>query len=174
MDVAFDEQHLRLYVSIHQNFKLWVVPFYNAPVKLVTVLQLTTARSSIDIADRAASGPTLTAEIDTGKSAQGKKPDEAEDNKKTNGEKSSDGPGATRYWIQSQNDLYQTTEWIKFLIPWGVGVFLMILWQFYATLLCVAGAKIFEALVWIPKSVYRLHIELFDNDSKKHPHLGAD
>src|SRR6202000_889733 len=79
-----------------------------------------------------------------------------------------------RDWIQSQNDLYQTTEWIKFLVPWGVGVLLLVLWQFYCTLLCVAGTKIYDALVWIPKKLDRRHLEVFNNDNRKHPHLGAD
>ena len=79
-----------------------------------------------------------------------------------------------QYWIQSQNDLYQTTEWIKFLVPWGVGVFLLVLWQFFATLLCVAGTKVYDALNWAPKKLYRQHFEVFDNDNKEHPHLGAD
>ena len=39
--LAFDKEKLLLYVSIRQNFKPWAVPFYHAPVKLVTVLQLT-------------------------------------------------------------------------------------------------------------------------------------
>ncbi|KAF2807896.1 uncharacterized protein BDZ99DRAFT_68391 [Mytilinidion resinicola] len=38
--VAFDKQNLTLYVSISQVFKLFIIPFYKAPVSLVTLLQL--------------------------------------------------------------------------------------------------------------------------------------
>ncbi|KAF2477971.1 uncharacterized protein BDR25DRAFT_179543, partial [Lindgomyces ingoldianus] len=38
--VAFDEPNLLLYVNISQVFRIWFIPFYRAPVSLVTVLQL--------------------------------------------------------------------------------------------------------------------------------------
>ncbi|KAF2711782.1 hypothetical protein K504DRAFT_403144 [Pleomassaria siparia CBS 279.74] len=38
--VAFDEANLLLYVTLSQVFRIWIVPFYRAPVKLVTVLSL--------------------------------------------------------------------------------------------------------------------------------------
>ena len=43
-----------------------------------------------------------------------------------------------KYYIQSQNDLYQTDEFVKFLIPpsW----ILVWLWQFWATFFCALGA----------------------------------
>jgi hypothetical protein len=151
------------------------VPFYNAPVKLVTVLQLTTTPAPM-FTPREDSIQSSPSENDDSrkKRSMSEAPvlstDAAPDTKKN----SSDSSEPVRYWIQSQNDLYQNTEWIKFLVPWGLGVFLMILWQFYATLLCVAGVLAFDALVWVPKRLYRLHVEFFDNDNKKHPHLGAD
>ena len=37
---AYDPQNLLLYVSIHQIFRIWAIPFFSAPVSLVTVLQL--------------------------------------------------------------------------------------------------------------------------------------
>jgi len=37
---AYDAQNLILYVSIHQLFRLWAIPFFSANVSLVTVLQL--------------------------------------------------------------------------------------------------------------------------------------
>ncbi|KAF2495594.1 hypothetical protein BU16DRAFT_527387 [Lophium mytilinum] len=86
--VAFDKQNLTLYVSMSQVFKLFIVPFYKAPVSLVTVLQL-----------------------------------ERRDKK---------------YYIASQNDLYQTDEFVKFVAPWG-GASLVRLWQLVATPFCVLG-----------------------------------
>ncbi|KAF1809434.1 hypothetical protein P152DRAFT_476563 [Eremomyces bilateralis CBS 781.70] len=38
--VGYDAPNLRLYVTVHQIFRLWFVPFYKAPVTLVTVLDL--------------------------------------------------------------------------------------------------------------------------------------
>ena len=44
--VTYDPKNLILYVSIHQIFRIWVVPFYSAGVELVTVLHLERASSS--------------------------------------------------------------------------------------------------------------------------------
>lgn len=38
--VAYDPSNLLLYVSISQVFRIWVLPFYAAPVDLVTVIRL--------------------------------------------------------------------------------------------------------------------------------------
>jgi len=59
-----------------------------------------------------------------------------------------------QYYIQSQNDLYQTSEWIKFLIPWGIGALLMVIWQFLATLLCVFGTQCYSFLTDTPRKAY--------------------
>lgn len=37
---AFDESNLILYVSIFQVFRIWLIPFYYAPVFLTSVLKL--------------------------------------------------------------------------------------------------------------------------------------
>jgi len=43
-----------------------------------------------------------------------------------------------KYYIQSQNDLYQVNEFVKFFWPGG---FLFVwAWQLFATLFCVLGA----------------------------------
>ncbi|KAF2799443.1 hypothetical protein K505DRAFT_62869 [Melanomma pulvis-pyrius CBS 109.77] len=88
--VAFDEVNLLLYVSISQIFRIWVLPFYRAPVSLVTVLKL-------------------------------------QHNKNND-----------RYYIESQNDLYQVDQFVKFVAPGGW--VLVWLWQFWATIFCVLGA----------------------------------
>ncbi|KAJ4383258.1 hypothetical protein N0V86_001303 [Didymella sp. IMI 355093] len=38
--VAFDESNLILYVSIFQIFRIWLIPFYYAPVYLTSVIKL--------------------------------------------------------------------------------------------------------------------------------------
>lgn len=73
-----------------QVFRIWVVPFYRAPVKLVTVLQL-------------------------------------EYNKHND-----------RYYIASQNDLYQVDQFVRFFAPGGW--ILVQMWQFWATFFCLLGA----------------------------------
>ncbi|QIW94638.1 hypothetical protein AMS68_000156 [Peltaster fructicola] len=50
-----------------------------------------------------------------------------------------------KYYIQSQNDLYQTDQFMKFCtIPWGIGGLFVIIWQWFATLFCVVLARIFS------------------------------
>ncbi|KAI1610349.1 hypothetical protein EDD36DRAFT_467418 [Exophiala viscosa] len=182
--VAFDKEKMLLYVSIHQNFRLWIVPFYVAPVKFVTVLKLTTdpAPESQDLT-AAPSGPSqFTDSKEDGEQSNGKTRVRFEDTntrkrRKDDSSESTmaitDGAGGNvKYFIQSQDDLYQTSEWIKFLVPWGVGVFLMVFWQFWATFLCVVGTKIFDFLVWFPRKIYYTDFEVFDNNDK--PELGAD
>ncbi|KAI9706119.1 MAG: hypothetical protein M1836_005525 [Candelina mexicana] len=39
-EIAYDSKHLILYVSISQVFAIWFIPFFRAPVSLITVLQL--------------------------------------------------------------------------------------------------------------------------------------
>lgn len=45
-----------------------------------------------------------------------------------------------KYYIQSQNDLYQTDQFVRFVAPWGIGSTIVILWHFWATFFCVVGA----------------------------------
>ncbi|KAI9761830.1 MAG: hypothetical protein M4579_000770 [Chaenotheca gracillima] len=92
--VAFDAGKKRLYVSIHQSFGIWFVPFWgNARVKLVTVLDLLYNKER------------------------------------------------KVYLIDSQEDLYQTNECLRFLIPGGA--FIWSLFQILATYLCVLGTFVF-------------------------------
>ncbi|KAL4891135.1 hypothetical protein BDV59DRAFT_203853 [Aspergillus ambiguus] len=39
--IAFDKDHLKLYVNISQVFSIWAVPFHSSDVTLTTVLSLT-------------------------------------------------------------------------------------------------------------------------------------
>ncbi|KAK5042358.1 hypothetical protein LTR84_012815 [Exophiala bonariae] len=193
--VAFDEEKLLLYVSIHQNFKIWLVPFYNAPVNLVTVLQLVKGSTLLGSESSTVYDPdhlkgnnlddiantTILPEferVDTTPNKGRKKvviisplnakkkstaipthnkfsvlasPPSPSPNLATS---SSDGSiQHEQYYIQSQNDLYQTSEWIKFLLPWGLGDLLMVLWQFLATFMCVIGALAYD-LIGTPRRAY--------------------
>ncbi|KAF2161307.1 hypothetical protein M409DRAFT_28344 [Zasmidium cellare ATCC 36951] len=47
-----------------------------------------------------------------------------------------------RYYIQSQSDLYQTDQFVRFFAPWGIGATIVLLWHFWATFACVLGAYV--------------------------------
>ena len=63
------------------------------------------------------------------------------------------GEAGKKYYIQSQNDLYQTSEWIKFVVPFGIGVTFTMMWQFFATILCVIGVIAGWPLTWVEENV---------------------
>lgn len=88
--VAMDEQNLIVYINMSQVFRIWLLPFYAAPVNLTSVVRLTQHKPS------------------------------------------------KKYYIISQNDLYQVNEWIKFV--WFGGAPIAWLWQILATFLSLLGA----------------------------------
>ncbi|KAJ5379679.1 uncharacterized protein N7496_002107 [Penicillium cataractarum] len=115
--VAFDEDHLKLYVHMSQIFSIWLVPFHVAPVTLTTVLDLTT--------------------------------DAANSSAPTNGDH-------TRYYITKQEDLYQTSEFVKFLLP-HVGHWLVLLWHLIATFFCIVGVTFLWPMLWLEEKGYLPH-----------------
>lgn len=112
----FDQRAGILYVSIHQVFALWFIPFYKAPVKLISVLKLT-QQSSGDSTSARNDGPESTALAGPGKER-------------------------ARYKIASQEDHYQINDCLQFVLP-GLGPFVWFLWQLYSTGLCVIGSVVF-------------------------------
>ncbi|KAL6245519.1 hypothetical protein RBB50_007518 [Rhinocladiella similis] len=169
--VAFDKEKLLLYVSMHQDFRLWVVPFYIAPVKLVTVLQLTTDPTSQppdESAPQVERSRSPTKRAKKVRAGHGRRKSITFDDV-AGGDGNEDD---VKYYIQSQDDLYQTSEWIKFILPWGVGVLVMVLWQFWATFLCVVGTKAVDTIMWLPRKLYYSDFEIFENNDKKA--LGPD
>lgn len=78
---------------------MWFIPFYKAPVKLVTVLRLVQR-------------PT------------------PEDSAATNGDQY-----RTKYYITSQEDLYQVNDFVNFFLP-GLGPLLWSAWQLQSTVVC--------------------------------------
>ena len=104
---AYDSQKLILYVSIHQLFRIWLIPYFSAHVSLVTVLQL--------VAQKHAS--------------------------------------PTTYLIQSQNDLYQVNEFVKFASQFGILSVLVYAWQLLATLFCVIGAGLLWPVSWVEQNL---------------------
>jgi hypothetical protein len=58
----------------------------------------------------------------------------------------------SRYFIRGQEDLYQVGEFLKFVVPF-VGNGLWMLWQLFATGLCVAGVLVFWPVTWVREYV---------------------
>ena len=48
-----------------------------------------------------------------------------------------------KLYIQSQEDLYQVDQFVRFFAPWGVGDAVVYLWQFVATMGCVVLSVVF-------------------------------
>ncbi|KAL5691622.1 hypothetical protein EMGR_006778 [Emarellia grisea] len=107
---AYDESHLTLYITMSQIFSIWVVPFHVSPVRLTTVINLTT--------DSGVQKPSM-----------------------VNG-------NHTLYYITKQEDLYQVSEWIKFLVP-HVGHLFVLAFQSFATLFCLLGVVILYPIMWL-------------------------
>ncbi|KAK8178387.1 hypothetical protein BC567DRAFT_263064 [Phyllosticta citribraziliensis] len=132
--VAFDKQNLILYVHLSQIFRIWVIPFHYAPVSLVTVLQLE-RRSPHEGAAGDASSTRSTSSTNGG-SRQG-----------------SSAAGDGKYYIASQNDLYQTTEFPRFVFP---PAFLIVwFWQLFATVFCNVAALVLTPVTWAEERLWR-------------------
>lgn len=61
-------------------------------------------------------------------------------------------PNSKKYYISSQNDLYQTDQAIQFLLPWGVGTALVWMWHLWATFFCVLGAILLAPVTWLEQT----------------------
>jgi hypothetical protein len=60
-----------------------------------------------------------------------------------------------KYYIASQNDLYQVDQWVKF-IPFFVGShFLVLLWHFWTTGLCLLGTLVLWPVTVVEELVGR-------------------
>lgn len=59
----------------------------------------------------------------------------------------------TLYFITKQEDLYQTTEFIKFILP-HVGHWLLLAWHLIATIFCVVGVTFLWPMLWLEENGY--------------------
>lgn len=59
----------------------------------------------------------------------------------------SQDPKNGKFYIKSQEDLYQSNEVVKFFWPGGSTV--VWLWQLLATFMCILGALLFAPITWI-------------------------
>ncbi|KAH6606981.1 hypothetical protein Trco_006134 [Trichoderma cornu-damae] len=117
---VFDQRNRTLYVSIRQTFSIWFIPFHSSSVKLLSVLQLAQGSST--------------------------EPGQLAPKHPSDGRSSSAlaGPGQERlrYYISSQEDLYQTNDFVAFVVPY-LGPLLVFMWQLYSTCLSVALSLLF-------------------------------
>jgi len=58
-----------------------------------------------------------------------------------------------RYYIQSQNDLYQVNELIKLISLFGILNLVVLTWQLVATGFCVLGAVVMWPVSWVEQNV---------------------
>lgn len=165
---VLDEKTNQLYVQASQIFRIWFIPFYKADVKLVVVLSLaphtTGANGSLvpcTITDD--SSAVKNGEDDNSTSQAGEvsfadvvkynttDEDKIPNKGSTAPSESETGSGPVvqrgdsgiRYLISQQEDMYQVNEFIKFVVPFGVGDSLWTMWQLISTSICVALAIVF-------------------------------
>ncbi|CEO59666.1 hypothetical protein PMG11_04334 [Penicillium brasilianum] len=62
----------------------------------------------------------------------------------------------TRYYITKQEDLYQTSEFVKFLLP-HVGYWLVLAWHLIATFFCILGVTLLWPMLWLEEKGYLPH-----------------
>ncbi|EEQ34311.1 hypothetical protein McanMca71_005095 [Microsporum canis] len=151
--VAFDYENLLLYVTISQIFRIFIIPFYTAPVTLTTVLQLVEIeeqnspvqqRRKVPVVELTNSNTDLLASPPESVSSSSTQDDEL-----TVAAVQPAKSSKPLYYIASQNDLYQTNEYIKFIVPYGIGSTLVLFWHFFATVFCVIASFIFWPIAWV-------------------------
>ncbi|KAM5472265.1 hypothetical protein MauCBS54593_002856 [Microsporum audouinii] len=151
--VAFDYENLLLYVTISQIFRIFIIPFYTAPVTLTTVLQLVEIeeqnspvqqRRKVPVVELTNSNTDLLASPPESVSSSS-----AQDDELTVAAVQPAKSSKPLYYIASQNDLYQTNEYIKFIVPYGIGSTLVLFWHFFATVFCVIASFIFWPIAWV-------------------------
>jgi hypothetical protein len=81
------------------------------------------------------------------------------------------------YYIAKQEDLYQTSEFIKFILP-HVGHWLVLGWHLIATFFCLIGVTLLWPILWMEENGYlpgriaqgnlAYNIDLKEHEIKKH------
>ncbi|KAJ5621636.1 hypothetical protein N7528_006419, partial [Penicillium herquei] len=59
----------------------------------------------------------------------------------------------TLYYIKRQEDLYQTSEFVKFLLP-HVGHWVVSIWHLMATFFCVLGTMLLWPMLWLEENEF--------------------
>ncbi|KAB5532753.1 hypothetical protein GE09DRAFT_1291928 [Coniochaeta sp. 2T2.1] len=153
--VQFDDARQKLYVDISQRFSLWFVPFMVANVNLVCRLSLVKfeaeSPSQKDSYRQIANGEK---QPDHGHALlepiqNGELPSFAEVAQSEQPLSDDTSDVEVRYYVAKQEDLYQVNEWIKFIVPFGIGDAIISAGQLFATYLSLLGSIVFFPLVWI-------------------------
>jgi hypothetical protein len=58
-----------------------------------------------------------------------------------------------KYTIESQEDLYQSSELVKFFTPRGTGTVFVAFWQWVATVFCIIGSLVLAPVTWFEEIV---------------------
>lgn len=135
--IAFDQRASLLYMTVHQKFTLWFIPFnlWQANVKLLTVLELAALPVDEDNHPRRA----ITTTDHSGSSSSSSTNHNDGDNNHNNYDHyDTSAQPRTRFFIRGQEDHYQIEEWLKFIAPWGASM-LWVAWQLFATCICAFG-----------------------------------
>ncbi|KAK2841658.1 hypothetical protein FQN49_006034 [Arthroderma sp. PD_2] len=164
--VAFDRENLLLYVTVSQIFRIFIIPFYTAPVTLTTVLQLTKSTTRAEQGSSSQQGLKVpVVELTNSNTDLLASPPGSISDSSTQGEELTVQPAKstrTLYYIASQNDLYQTNEYIKFVVPFGIGSSLVLFWHAFATVFCVVASFVFWPIAWAEDEGI-LHVTRFDS-----------
>lgn len=125
--ISWDRSNNVLYVGITQVFAIWAFPTHRSEVSLVTVLKV----EKVFVAAPAVSSSGDDGQLLIDAVADGKtilvKPIE-------------------KWYIKSQNDLYQTDQFMKFAVPQIAWIFPLC--QYFATLVCVICSYLFAPVTW--------------------------
>jgi hypothetical protein len=200
LHAALDAENLRLYVSMHQNFRIFIIPFYCASVSFTSLLKLTEGREQpqtpppLSPSVRAATAdrhmqfqPVPSSPLSRHASISDEPEEDGdwthahhrEQQQRDSDTSSNELPSPRRpergasvptlspilpplqrryprrvYYISSQEDMYQTSEFIKFIVPFGIGATLVAIFHFFATLFCLAGVLALWPVTWAEEKGY--------------------
>ncbi|OTA01379.1 hypothetical protein A9Z42_0016780 [Trichoderma parareesei] len=131
---VFDHHNNTLYVSIRQTFSIWFIPLHSSRVKLLSVLRLVQGSSS-----------------EPGQLSPPPKYTTADGRAAVSSALAGPGQERLRYYIASQEDLYQTNDFVAFVVPY-LGPLLVFLWQLYSTGVTVVCSLLFLPLYYFMNS----------------------
>ncbi|KAE8382303.1 hypothetical protein BDV26DRAFT_253742 [Aspergillus bertholletiae] len=167
--IAYDSENLKLYVTMSQIFTIWIIPFHVAPVTLTTVLSLTTnpngslsspsatpsAEKSNEPEKEGGAGRGGAGRGGAGGGGAGGEGGASYADVVANGTPDSKTPRTAQtngqrklYYITKQEDLYQTSEFVKFVLP-HIGNWIVLAIHAFATVFCVLGVFLWWPFVWM-------------------------
>ncbi|KAL2000531.1 hypothetical protein VTN02DRAFT_2952 [Thermoascus thermophilus] len=110
-----------------------LVPVYTARVTLTSVITLTTTTDN--------KGNSLVDSV-------------SKPTKPSPGPTAAAAGSGVKYYIAAQEDLYQTSQWIRFLLPWGIGASVVLLGHVFAAVVCTVGAIVLWPVTWAEERGY--------------------